>query len=462
MVKKKFVYLVILLVFFLSFVSSSSILDELHLNIQTTNVSSGEIVTGTFEFTFNISNESDCSPVVYSNLTNLTTDSRGVISYYLENVSLDFDQQYYLCYYRDSVLINSSKIARTPYSFRTRNITISGVEIDSNLSMGSYNVTAGHYFGSGKYLTDLNVSAINLSDYVPYVGADKNVDLGAYNLTTTGTGFFGWLGSLSSRITKLFVTDINASGNVEVGGNFSVGTSDFFVDSSTNRVGIGTTSPETKLHLASGDFLLSNNQGIYFEGTGGGNNEVLNVDGSNVLNLIALAGNDLAIRDGATTNMFIEGSNGNVGIGTTTPQSILNINGTLGSLAGGLSFGDGDTGFYEHSDDNLRIVTSSGDRWVFSGDNFKSDVGYGPMMVSMAGSSTVPVFTFNADGDTGISRAVADQLSLIAGGAEVMRLSNISGVLTTEVNGSLDVTANLTISSSTIYVNGDGDMVFKI
>ncbi|MEK6833509.1 MAG: hypothetical protein AABY32_05680 [Nanoarchaeota archaeon] len=36
------------------------------------------------------------------------------------------------------------------------------------------------------------------------------------NITTTQTGFFGWLGSLASRITKLFVQDIDASGNVNV------------------------------------------------------------------------------------------------------------------------------------------------------------------------------------------------------------------------------------------------------
>ncbi|MBS3081735.1 hypothetical protein J4416_02215 [Candidatus Pacearchaeota archaeon] len=39
------------------------------------------------------------------------------------------------------------------------------------------------------------------------------------NITTTQTGFFGWLGSLANRITNLFVQDIDASGNVNVTGN---------------------------------------------------------------------------------------------------------------------------------------------------------------------------------------------------------------------------------------------------
>ncbi len=42
------------------------------------------------------------------------------------------------------------------------------------------------------------------------------------NITITQTGFFGWLGSLVSRITKLFVQDIDASGNIDVGNNVDV------------------------------------------------------------------------------------------------------------------------------------------------------------------------------------------------------------------------------------------------
>ena len=131
----------------MSFLSAAAINDELHLNIQTTNVTSGEIISGTFDFAFNITTDSGCTSVVYSNLTTLATDSRGIISYYLEDVNLDFTDQYYLCYYRDSVLINASKIARSPYSFTAKNVTISGLIIDSGLDMGSYNVTAGYFIG---------------------------------------------------------------------------------------------------------------------------------------------------------------------------------------------------------------------------------------------------------------------------------------------------------------------------
>lgn len=64
--------------------------------------------------------------------------------------------------------------------------------------------------------------SINTSEYVPYENATQNVNLSSQNITTTGTGFFGFLGSLFSRITGLFVQDIDASGNIEVGGDVNI------------------------------------------------------------------------------------------------------------------------------------------------------------------------------------------------------------------------------------------------
>ncbi len=64
-----------------------------------------------------------------------------------------------------------------------------------------------------------NLSSVstNLSNY-----ALKNQsETFAGNITTTQTGFFGWLGSLASRISKLWITDINATGNIETSENVS-------------------------------------------------------------------------------------------------------------------------------------------------------------------------------------------------------------------------------------------------
>ena len=62
----------------------------------------------------------------------------------------------------------------------------------------------------------------NISGLVPYENATQNVNLSSQNVTTAGTGFFGFLGSFLSRITGLFVQDINASGNIDVGGDVNI------------------------------------------------------------------------------------------------------------------------------------------------------------------------------------------------------------------------------------------------
>lgn len=60
------------------------------------------------------------------------------------------------------------------------------------------------------------------------------------------------------------------------------------------------------------------------------------------------------------SNFFVNTNNGYVGIGTTSPQSLLNVgNGSFG-IATGLTFGDGDSGIYENADDSLVLSPNSG------------------------------------------------------------------------------------------------------
>ncbi len=208
---------VICVMLVMGFVSSATIDEELHLNIQVIN-SSGDVETGTFDFEFNISTLADCSDVVYTNFTNLTTDSRGIISYYLEDVNLDFSSQYWLCYYRDDVLINASKIARTPYAFTAKNISAEGIINDSNVNLVGKNITAS-------------------------------------------SGLFDWLGSLVSRITTLFVQNIdftgsiNGSGNINTTGNV---TADYFFGDGSQLTGISTYNATYALYNDT-DMILSVN-----------------------------------------------------------------------------------------------------------------------------------------------------------------------------------------------------------
>jgi len=167
----------------LSFISAESVGNNIPIQIQTVDAS-GNVITGTFAFTINISNSASCTPVLYSNTTTKTTDSRGIVSYNLENVNLAFDEQYWFCYYRDGVLKDTVKAARVPYTFRAKNVTLSGVDIDTNLVMGIYNITAGiGDFGAG-----LSVSGYRLN-VAGNVNITGNISLGGNYLCNATSCF---------------------------------------------------------------------------------------------------------------------------------------------------------------------------------------------------------------------------------------------------------------------------------
>jgi len=88
-----------------------------------------------------------------------------------------------------------------------------------------------------------------------------------------------------------------------------------------------------------------------------------------------------------------------------------------------VSFGDGDTGFYESADDILVFTSTGIARFQFNGAFLRSVNSSGPGFVNEAASAINPtILPDTSDIDTGIGHSGADQLSLIAGGVEQMRI----------------------------------------
>ena len=190
---------VILFSFTINFVSAA-ISDDMHLNVQVRD-SSGNIETGTFAFGFNISTSSNCNNVVYANAESKTTDTRGIVSHYLTSVSLNFTDQYYLCYYRDGTLKSTSQIARVPYAFNSKylngyessaffpyNTSVTG-EFDFNggFENGGVSIRSGGriYADTGFFynISKINLTSLNINGSIlPQSGYDNTFDLGAPSL----------------------------------------------------------------------------------------------------------------------------------------------------------------------------------------------------------------------------------------------------------------------------------------
>ena len=91
--------------------------------------------------------------------------------------------------------------------------------------------------GSADTRTNIPAPNVDASSFVPYTGATANVNLGAYSLTATGiTNSSMTAGSVLFAGTAGLMSQDNAN---------------FFWDDTNNRLGIGTASPGTTLHIVS-------------------------------------------------------------------------------------------------------------------------------------------------------------------------------------------------------------------
>jgi len=170
-------------------------------------------------------------------------------------------------------------------------------------------------------------------------------------------------------------TEINQlDGNVFTG-NFSVDTNTLFVDSTNDEVGIGTSSPNAKLHVA-GSVIIENANAtneltfsgseytnIYSDSTSGFDIGTTSTGGSSVLRFLT-----------ENTEQARIASNGNFGIATNSPAETLDVRGTIrltntingsnfGTLldGGGLVVSSGNNNpmyFYTGGSERMRIDAS--------------------------------------------------------------------------------------------------------
>jgi hypothetical protein len=166
-------------IFLFSFVSAeipSSLSTYIHVQDSSLNT-----INGTFNYVFNISTSADCSNVVYSNVTTITTDKNGNYNHILPSLALDFSRTHYLCIYRGGIMVSNSSFYPVPYSFYAINTSWQGVNgKPTNLSQFTNDIEDRKYwynhtdivmnyltlnpFGSNYNLSNFN-NDLNLSDF---------------------------------------------------------------------------------------------------------------------------------------------------------------------------------------------------------------------------------------------------------------------------------------------------------
>ena len=124
---------------------------------------------------------------------------------------------------------------------------------------------------------------------------------------------------------------------------------------------------------------------------------------------------------GNTTSNIIE-----VG-GATTTGRFLTGQGTQAEPS--FSFGDGDTGFYEGSDDVIRV--SLGNNFVYEFNSvYLTGKGVGSFAaMRFRGGNTQPEYSWVGDSNTGMSFIGGDTFCMVTGGVEIMRFTPLQQVL---------------------------------
>ena len=229
------------------------------------------------------------------------------------------------------------------------------IKDDGNVGIGTtspaskLHIITGDAGGLANYVT---IQSNGVTAYRGGILLNNTVNFNAYSFKMSasysgGDNASAQFGYVANNATETF---LNNGPSLEIKKNGYI-----ILASGGGRVGIGTITPATKLHIydaSSGPIITlsgldSNYRGLTIKNTSSAEQWFV---GSN-------DNNNFVIRQGGSTNLLTASSSGNVGIGTTTPGAKLDVNGSL-AVRGAVSFTDAT--LYAGSGSRLLMVDPEG------------------------------------------------------------------------------------------------------
>ncbi len=270
---------------------------------------------------------------------------------------------------------------------QVQNHPLSQVLIDRNLNLTGVNITNASYIFFGNNSNDVNL----YRDSANVLRTDDSFIVSGTWLNATGLNISGDT-SVSINSPTFFVnttngrvgigttspsTTLQVTGNTTITNNLTVDSGTLHVSGLQNRVGVGTTNPQTILHvfedssgasLSNADFLVVESDSTAYitilTGTTSSGGLVFGDSGDSNIGYLQYNhnGNSMAFGVNAGERMRID-SSGRLGIGTTSPTTLLtlwggNLNASGNNVTGVnyLLFGNGtdDTNLYRSAANILR------------------------------------------------------------------------------------------------------------
>lgn len=225
---------------------------------------------------------------------------------------------------------NSTNLNGQAASFYTNASNLStGTLPDARLSSAVVN-TSGAFTLGGNINYNANLTIASTGELIITNGAGiiANSTLGVAGqvLTTNGTSVYWSSAGVNTAAQYAWTNTHTFAANV------AFDTSTLFIDATNDRVGIGTTSPAERLHVAGDIRLQQAIPEIKFVSEGNVNRWYLGANISDTVNGGFIIGSGADIGTG-TERMRIT-ADGNVGIGTSTPTARLDVRGEITNFVG--------------------------------------------------------------------------------------------------------------------------------